>query len=1166
MIAALMHVSAAGLAQNININRKSVSVEAIIKELQIKTGYDFLYSDDLLLKTTKVDLNLKNGTLKNALDLLFKNQPLSFEVKSNTVVIYEKETIEPLARQWSELIDVKGKVTDDKGNPLRGATVSVVNLKRTAITDVNGDFLLTKIPESNPLEISFVGYQTRTLNATRDLGLIKLEVVIAGLDEVEIVNTGYQSLIRSRSPGTIEHIGQEVLASRPVTNLSAALDGIVAGMQAVESSNGNNSFIVRGISTLDRTNQRLPLIVIDGFPLTSTDFSTINPNDVESIDVLKDAAAAAVWGARATNGVIVITTKRGKGKQGLLIEGNAFLRVGGRPDLDQITTTASSAQAVAYERQAYANGFYSGTPYQGGIFPSELNRPLTLAQEILFNSRFRGLSDEAMNASLDSLSVINNRPDINRYLLQKTVTQQYNVALQNNTDRAKTYASLLFEHNKDRFVGNGYKKLAINFANEYKLADFITFNVSSFLQYNDASSNGVTLSELRTLSPYETLVNNDGSYSSATNTYNRYVLSQLPLSRFPYADLSYNLLRETRGRELRNENFYTRLQSGFIIKIIPGLTIDSKVQFERGKTDIGNYYSDDTFYVRQMVDNFTAYNNTTKTVGASLLPKGGINQTQFENIFNYNYRTQLNFIRDIRKFSVNATFGGEISQARTTGRINPWQYGYNPVTQTSVVPPYGYGSSLETFPASTITGGSTNILSGGNTTLSYNLDRFVSYFGAANVTYDKKYTLSLSIRGDASNYITSIPSLRWSPFWSIGGNWDVKAEKFISDIDWISYLHLRASYGSTGTANKSTSTEPLLLVGTAPSPITGTITANVASYGNPYLQWERTRTTNVGVDFNLFGRWLSGSLNLYNKSGRDITGTVNLPAVYGTTTETFNSADLINRGIEVQLGTSVKLPAGLIYSTSFNYAYNWNKITRLYYPNQFNYNLSIASAFVEGRPVNSFYTYNYAGVNSLGQPLIYGPSGTTSPISGSLLYVDSDGLTDGYMQYAGTRTSPHTIGWRQSLAYGSFSLTAIVTGTFGANILKPTFAYNTYIGSLKTVVSRFVEEPLQGGEDIIPFPSSADTGAGVSYWNFYTPYLSSNVLSASYIQLKELLLNYSLSNRILSKTKVINSNIFIQGRNLGMLWNNNRYNYNPDFLPGTDRPIPTYTIGVRFGF
>lgn len=1189
LLAACLSASASGTAQSVTLSGKNLTIKEICSAIKAQTGYVSFHQKGALAGAKTVSVSVEDMPLEKFLDAVFKDQPLKYVIRDKTIVLSRKSSDEAPSNNTtssagvvSDRVPIKITVTDSAGQPLQGITISVRKSKVLGVTDAQGTFT-ANVNIGDVLIFSSVGFETTTRTVTDNTPItVALKPAVTNLEEISVVSTGFQTLNKSRSPGAIEHVGKDLLESRPNTDLSAMLQGVVAGMQGKESANGNVSFTIRGISTLGTANnQRSPLIVIDGFPLMNGDFSAINPNDVESVDVLKDAAASAIWGARSANGVIVITTKKGKGNQGLTINGSAFTRIAQRPDLDQIYTIANAADQVAYEKLAFQKKIYAtaGFFYQGGIFPLDFNVALTNAQQLLFGNQYGRVTTEAMNRGLDSLSRIDNRGQIQEYLMRRALTQQYNISLNHNTAQSKSYLSLLFENNKDRFIGNGYSKYDINFSNEYKLASFLTFNFNTFLQYNSRESSGVTLDELNGyptlfgggLSSYEMLLNPDGSYvnhvagvDAGRGGPDAYTLSQLPMSKFPYSDWSYNVLREVRGRDLRSTNFNTRIQTGLTFKLLTGLTLDAKVQYERGKTNSKNYYSDETYYVRNMVNTNVEYNHATQTVAKVYLPKGGILQPGSSDITNYNYRGQLSYIRPLgAMFDINAVLGGEVSQYRTDGMTSPWLYGYNPATLTSTVPQYGYGSSVDVFQRGTVTGGNLSSISGGNTVLTYGLDRFVSYFGASNVTYDKKYTLSLNIRGDASNYITSDPSLRWSPFWSVGGNWDVKAEKFASNIRWIDYLHLRASYGSNGTADKSTSTQALVNMGTSPNVGTGTITATISSFGNPFLHWERTHTVNMGVDFVLFNNKLTGGINLYNKQSTEVTGTVSLPQAYGTPSQKFNNAEILNRGVELQLGTSVELPAGFSYSTAVNYAYNYNKITNLYFPTPNNNSLTVpGNAFIEGKPVNSFYTYDYAGVDANGMPQMYGLDGAKFGFNSQTLLVSTDGISRGYMHYAGTSTPPHTLGWRNVINYKNFSLSAQIIGTFGNHFLNPSFNYGSaFVSYGKTAPNRFVR-PVLDGDPSVP---GLLADPAITIWPRYSRFLSSYIESGSYVQLKEVLLSYAIPQNIMSRAGFRSASLFVQGRDLGLLWTNNTHRYHPDFLPGEDRPVATYTFGIKFG-
>jgi hypothetical protein len=497
---------------------------------------------------------------------------------------------------------------------------------------------------------------------------------------------------------------------------------------------------------------------------------------------------------------------------------------------------------------------------------------------------------------------------------------------------------VMYESEKGAYKGNGSDRFNLNLNNDFKLTKFLSFNIGANLQYRKIESSGATIAEIQDLSPYEMLLNADGSYATNLKTYNREQLALIPTAKFPYSDWSYNLLREVNGRKLSSEALNARIQAGLNVKIMKGLTFDAKFQYERGKADFADYYSEATFYARSLNNTLTEYNNTTQVVGRSFLPKGGIlkprtniaadgRQTDISNnsVESYLVRNQLSYDNNIRdKHSISVIAGMELSQNTNTTQANPYAYGYFADKLQTTAPPYGYGSSVD--PIKNFIG-STTTIPGGNTVFGWERNKFVSFYGNASYTYDYRYTISGSVRSDASNFITDDPALRWSPLWSVGAKWNVRNEDFMRDADLFDRLELRLTYGKNGNVERSTSTKALLNVGTSLNPSTGTITATVADNGNPGLRWEKTTSTNLGIDFAILNNKLFGSIDIYNKKGEGIIGNIALPAATGTTIQKFNNAGITNKGIELTLGANFDIPNTPVhYSTSFNYAYNNNRI------------------------------------------------------------------------------------------------------------------------------------------------------------------------------------------------------------------------------------------------
>lgn len=1158
LTAICLQVSASVYSQKITLSEKNATLNLLFDKIKEQSGYTFFYNNKSIKAQGTLNIQLSNATIEEALNKILLNKPFVYSIVDKIVVVKEQDiSLFDRVMDYFNAIDLTGKVVDEKGLPLPQATVKVKNANRIVFTNKEGQFELKGLQNDAVLVISFIGYKTKevSINGSRFLN-IQMEPVSGDLEQVMV--TGYQTISKERATGAFSTVGSEMLGHRPaVSNLSSALQGMVAGMQAKENEDGSVSFLIRGNTSLYADSK--PLIVVDGFPISSSDFSDINPNDVESVTVLKDAAAASIWGARSANGVIVVTTKKSKGNSKLNVDVNAFTRIANRPNLDQLLTQASSADQIAYERRAFDSN-WSFSPYAGAF--SDISKSLTLAQELLYANKNGQIDAATMNAGLDQLSKINNRSQIQDLLMQRAILNQYNLNLQAGTDRSRTYASVMYENSKGAYKKNGYDRFNLNFSNDFKLTNFLSFNFGANLQYKNQQTSGATISEIQNLSPYEVLLNPDGSYGTNLNVYNRAQLALIPTSKFPYSDWSYNLLREVNGRDFNNQNLSARIQAGLNLKIVKGLTFDSKFQYERIKSDSKNYNDENTFYVRSLVNSMTVYDNTAKTVGISYIPKGGIQQSANSDIESFLVRNQLNFDKNIGgKHSISVIAGTEISQYTTTGKTNPTVYGYFPDKLQATVPPYGFGSSVDQFKNFT---GSTGVtIPGGNTVFSWGRDKYVSFYGNASYTYDNKYTVSGSARSDASNFITDDPKLRWSPLWSVGGKWNMKNENFLSNVESVDRLELRLTYGKNGNVEKSTSTKALVSLGSSLNATTGTITATISSNGNPGLRWEKTTTTDLGIDFALLKNKLFGSIDLYNKIGEGIIGNIALPAATGTTTQRFNNAGIANKGVELTLGANFDIPKiSTKYTTSLTYAYNHNKITSLYNPSLYVYQVVDPTTFIEGRPVNSIYSFTYKGMVD-GVPQVAGPGGTLQSFNDVTLY--NRGLAGPFLNFEGTGTPPHTLGWVNNIRVTDFDLTFIFTGKFGGVYRNPIFNYaSATIGSGKTFVNSFVSDVLAGNPNIPGFANPNETK--LYLWDRYAPVLSSLVESSSYIECKEVTLQYTLSKKLARAIQVSNIKVFAQTRDLGLIWEANSKGYNPDWLPGTNRPVQTYTFGLNLQF
>ena len=554
------------------------------------------------------------------------------------------------------------------------------------------------------------------------------------------------------------------------------------------------------------------------------------------------------------------------------------------------------------------------------------------------------------------------------------------------------------------------------------------FDFSGMVNYNKGNNNGVTLGDIQGLSPYEMLKNEDGSLTNIARYYMPNLARYVPTQLFPYSDWTYNPIQEIANRQYTSEQLNTRLQTGLKLKMIPGLTFDSRIQYELFNSTNKEYNNENTFAARSVVNQAATWNRTTNAITLNL-PKGGTLRQGTTNLLGqiatpgrgraeaYNWRNQLNFERRFNeKHEVNFVAGSEINNVTTENHLIPLTYGYNVNTLTVGTFPNGPGGP--TFPIR-------NWL-GSNQTFSYtnmysfSTDRYFSLYANMGYTFNNKYTVSGSLRTDASNLITDDPSYRYEPLWSTGISWQAKRENFMKDISWIDRLTVRATYGYNGNVDKSTAFRPLIAVTPTPNLYTNDPTATIQQFGNPTLRWEKTGQLNLAIDYSLFGGKLYGKVDVYNKQGKDLIATISIPAINGTTSQQLNNAEMNNRGIELELGTNQNLTSKVVWRGNLNFSYNRNRITKLFVANYTASSLvnGGSGAYVEGLDANSLWRFRYAGMSNT-QPTVYGPSGGATPIVYDFgAFTPGDGRT--YLKNTGTTIAPYTLGFINSFSDTGF--------------------------------------------------------------------------------------------------------------------------------------------------
>ena len=1152
-------VSAFIFAQTISLSYKNASLKTVIGALSNQGMIDFVYKDQYMEEARPVTVDLENVPLEIAIKQIFKDQPFEYHIEDGIVYItpLQKQRLSnPIRKDGVQQRQIQMRVLSDTGTPLAGASVYRLDGrgKRVSVltkTDDSGHFAYSPELIGTQLEVVYVGYQQQKITASERGGDIALKQLLTEVDEVEVVfNTGYQQLPKERATGSFGVVSESQI-DKPTLNIGQRLIGTMGGVQANLDVDRNPTFEIRGQTSLFASAD--PLVVVDGFPIQGG-FESINPNDVESITVLKDAAAASIWGARAANGVIVITTKKGSKDGGLSIDFQAFTRIGGKLDLDYVNPLASSSETIDYEMMSFNKW---SARENNGAFDTNYGKQWSLGTIALSEHHLGYITEAERDDILNKLRTQDNRQQIKDYLLSNPIDQQYNLSIRSTTEKVRNAFSLMFNDSQSNFKETGTKKVLITNRNSTKVFDWLDFNSSIMLQYHTLTNNGVSLSNIQGLSPYEMLRNEDGSLTNIHQFYWPLIERNVPMSSFPYSDWTYNPISEIQNRDITNKGLNTRLIGGLVFKPTDWINFETSVQYENFNTFLRNHNFEGSFSVRDRVNKATTWDRDNDVFTPNL-PMGGILDQSRVKMESYTFRNQLNVNKRFKeRHQIDFAAGTELSSFVTETFKNPTTYGYNDETLTTGSFPNGPGGNFHQIKNWM----GNNQTFAYNNTFTYGTERFFSLYGNAAYTLDNKYTLSASARTDASNLITDDPKYRYAPMWSVGGRWQVGKEDFLSSVDWLDNLGLRVTYGYNGNVDKSTAFMPLVNMNTTPNVYTNDLVATISSFGNPTLRWEKTGTTNIGIDFSMLSGKLFGKVDLYNKHGKDLIADLSIPSINGTTKQKLNNAEMVNRGIEIELGTRLPIRGSdIVWSGNLAFSYNHNKITKLFVARYEAYQLTDggSASYVEGYNSNSMWMFRYAGVHNT-QPMIHG--------DGDALY-DFGQWTPGdgrdFMVNTGTKVAPYTLGLINSFKIYDFDFSFIFTGKLGHVFKRSTFNYPTTWNS-RVLPNKHLSEVINSSHDeMVPLPLN-DIEDRYYFWDRFLPYLDYVSANASHLRLQEVNLTYHLPTTnwpLLSKSRVM---IYGQGNDLFTVLFN-KYKEDPEYPIGTIKPLPKFTFGVKASF
>lgn len=1059
---------------------------------------------------------------------------------------------------------VTGSVFDKADNqPVIGATIAVMSAQGTVAhgttTDLDGKFKLEVPSGTQNLTCRFMGYTTTTihLQTGKDNYTVYMENDSKQLNE--LVVTGYQAIDRRKLTSAVTTIKMSDEIIGGVNNIDQALAGQIAGLSSVTSSGSPGAPVklrIRGTASLSGTQD--PLWVLDGIPLEGTDIPSmedlqdidniyqtsiagINPQDIESITVLKDAAATAIYGARAANGVIVITTKKGKaGKP--QINFSMKLTYNPKTDIDRLNLL-NSDEKVDLELGLLQSD-YTYRENKGDVARIIAGYGLTDAYKA---GGWNALSPEAQ-ADINALRAVNT--DWNDILFRGVFNQEYNVSLSGGSEKATYYSALGYYVEQGNVESVKNDRFNLTLKTDYRINSKLKVGASvfanrrkqrSYLTYNEGFTNPVYYS--RIANPYMRPFDDEGNYIYDTNVQHRQGDDIVP---------DFNIFEERANTS--NENTVTSLMSIFDaeFKWNEHFKVTSQFGLQWDENMIEKYAGQDSYAMRREKEQHQ-YNGTT------VLPEGGSNKITENHSSQWTWKAMAEYqnrFKDIHELELMA--GTEIRHNEDKSLYSA-VYGYDARTLTSKPIIFPNEEKAESVPLHTET---------------YLENAFVSWFATGSYTLLHRYTLGGSIRFDGSDIFGVAKKYRYLPLYSVSGLWRISDEPFMKNVTVINNLGLRASYGLQGNIDKNTSPyligiydQTTILPGNSEDAI------RPSSAPNPDLRWEKTQSANIGMDLSLWDNIISLSVDYYYRKGTDLIGLRMLPLETGYTSTTVNWAQMENEGVEVALTTRNIHTKDFTWFTNLNFGYNDNTVLRE----------TVAENAIrpsrEGYSVGAIFAYKTAGLDDEGYPLFLTQDGrkVTAIEFFKLNNAGASTLSAeeqrNLYSYIGSTEPKVSGGFMNTFKYKRVTLGINCIFNFGMYVqTTPTYDPTNYdrgLNSNRDILNRWTPDHTNTTLPKLMTENDGRTGEYLRYkeQNLFRE-LDIWVKKQNYFRFESIRLGYELPEKWLKPVGIKSASVSLEGRNLWVIASNYHNYLDPETMGNPyAAPIPkSFIFGLNVNF
>lgn len=1125
--AALLQSKAEVYGQLIDVHAKNMSFKELIQKIESQSDYKFVYEDQLIKNLKAQNIAFTQKEVKDILSASIGDLPIEYEIIDNTIILKRGSN----QQQTNEVV---GYVFDKAGHPIQSATVRVRGTFRASITDAQGKFTIGMLPDEKYIEISLLGFYTKELNISSNLSHIVLQELQYALDEsVVTVQTGYRALTDAQLTGSVATIDQKdydqrvAVSGNFLENLEGKLAGLVYNSQSDDLS-------IRGVSTFDAV--RKPLIVLDGFPI-EIDIQNINPNDIVSINVLKDAAAASIYGSRASNGVIVIETKRGKmGETKFNLR--ATTAVQPRPDFGYMNYAPSPDLVSILKDNLLMDPSEVRSDYTPRLMAT------TPVHEAVFDFKEGLITATELDSRVAAIASFDNLQQYKELYYRNALTSQIDFDLSGGSDKHTYLLGANYVSERGDYIQTDNKRILLNFASTHSLNRLMNLDFKGM--YRNGKSNApyrrVGIDDFQS---YEKLVDDNGNALPVVWGPNRSRFASIISSNnelnmenglydqlyYPYADI----FRANEGVSTSSIRFQARLNT----KITPWLDFDLGGAYEDERNQTNTLLQENYFDMRRLMNYKAGMDPVTGHAVFNLLPKGDRLSRNNESLKGYTIRGQfnVNYNDPASEHQLSGVIGSEMRRIEGSNYLTT-VFGYD--GQSLIYTPVDYVTLASNTPvAFSATLPNTQLPAVNHSNYfgeNYDDRRFVSFYADGTYLYKNRYALTGSIRTDQSNLFGTDPRYRYKPFYSIGANWSIHREDFMQGQGWIDILKLRTAYGVNGNTPTTANGKYLILS----SDLNYTYYPferyyDVMSPENSSMRWERTTTYNVGLDFALWNYSLSGSLDYYRKNSSDVIGLLNSDPTSGFNAYNANTATIINNGFEMQLNSVNLQRSKFSWRTQLTGSLNFNKVTEVFtaQPTGDFALLPLVSQidYVVDRPIGALYGYNYAGLNDKGQPEIFDKNGTRRMVSTSADGDNSEISIDD-MQYMGTTVPKYVFGLNNQFSMGRFDLSFLFM-YYGGHVMR------TQAPDVTVTDRSFMSEALNywkeaGDEAHTDIPGFTNYGEP-DYYNTYSrsgyQYASKFIKKADFIRLRDVVLTYNISEDFTNRFKLSNTQIRFQIQN-----------------------------------